>query len=66
VLEGTPAVLGREDSGGTSIASRERRKEHPAPRDYPRGCVAPGDIVCRFTSWLLVRTRRFSPSLRRF
>lgn len=33
VLEGTPAVLGREDSGGTSIASRERRKERPAPRD---------------------------------
>ena len=33
VLEGTPAVLGHEDSGGTSIASRERRKERPAPRD---------------------------------
>ena len=33
VLEGTPAVLGREDGSGPSIASRERRKERPAPRD---------------------------------
>lgn len=33
MLAGTPAAQGREDSGGSSIASRTRRKEHPAPRD---------------------------------
>ena len=33
MMAGTPATLGREDSGASSIATRARRKEHPAPRD---------------------------------
>jgi DNA-binding response OmpR family regulator len=35
MLEGSPAVLGRDDGTGTSLASRERSKdkERPAPQD---------------------------------